>query len=382
MRWLSWILLALGLSRASSQGTVLSNGIVTRTDVEMWADLPLDVADIQNRLDSGDSSALDVYVNGRNAVSASGEKLSLSKLIDELAASVEKGTSGPNFLYHLYGLADRTTDTTMLANHAKYADSYVRTAISSKYNVAEAILTLNVWMYATHLLYKGIDTCHKLTLADNPAAFDLGGGGMDEFIALWVGNAQEGLSLYTMAQLAAMPFGTANPDAAVNMELSALYQEGSAILSFPTACTKDDDKTVPQLWTVVQRMISQMTVPLMQLLIDAMFSENPAQVKLYALAVVPQTAQCRPSVYKRLKEELLGTSVDFNRKNEIILGLEEVYDCLGFTCADIGTYKQDQIPQCEGKAASYPLAEYVPTSQVNSVRYKRCELNMLCLFEN
>lgn len=375
MRRPSWVLLAVGLSRASSQGTVLSNGIVTRTDVEMWADLPLDVRDIQERIDSGANTALDVYVDGRNAESAPGVKLSLRKLTDELAASVKAGTSSPNFLYHLYGLADRTADTTKLANQAKYADNYVRSAISSKYDAGEAILALIVWMYATHLLYKGIDTCHKLTLADEPEAFDLGGGGMDEFIALWIGNGGDasvdgGNSLYTLTQYAAKLFGTTNPDAAVNMELSALYQEGSAILSFPNACTNGDDRAFPQLWTVMQRMISQMTVPLMQLLIDALFTEDPERVKLYALAVVPQTVQCRPSVYKRLKEELLGASVAFNRKAEILVDLEEVYNCLGFTCADIGSYMQDQIPQCADKEASYPLAEYVPISDVYSVRYK------------
>ena len=143
---------------------------------------------------------------------------------------------------------------------------------------------------------------------------------------------------------------------------------------------KGDDRTVPQLWTVMQHMISQMAVPLVQLLIDALFLENLEKVKLYTLAVVQQTAQCHPSDYKCLKEELLGSSVAFDRKAEIITGLEEVYNCLGFTCAHIGTYKQGQIPQCEDKGENYPLAKYFPTTRVYSVRYKSCELDTLYLF--
>jgi hypothetical protein len=348
--------------------------------VEKWADLPLDVRDIQERIDSAPDTALDIYEDGRNAESAPEVKLSLRMITAELADTIEAGKSTPNFLYHLYGLADRTTDTSLLANQAKYADNYVRSAISSRHEAGEAILALIIWMYATHLLYTGIDTCQKLTLADEPEAFKLGGGGMDEFIALWIGNGGgSGVgrnSLYTLTQYVASLFGTTHPEAAANRELKALYQEGSAILSFQNACTKDDDRAVPQLWAVAQRMISQMTVPLMQLLIDALFQEDPERVKLYALAVIPQTVQCRPSTYKRLKEELLGTTVVFSRKAEILVDLQDVYSCLGFSCGDIGSYMQDQIPACTDKPASFPIAEYVPTSHVQSVRYKA--MNWFC----
>jgi hypothetical protein len=269
-----------------------------------------------------------------------------------------------------------------LDKQAKYADNHVRSAISSKYKAGEAILALNIWMYATHLLYKGIDTCQKLTLADEPEAFNLGGGGMDEFIALWIGNNEgsggvDGNSLYGLTQHAAGLFGATHPEAAVNRELKALYQEGSAVLSFPNACTKNDDRAVPQLWAVAQRMISKMMIPLMQLLIDALFQEDLERVKLYALAVIPQTVQCRPSTYKRLKDELLGTTVAFSKKAELLVDLEDLYSCLGFTCVDIGSYTQDQIPACTDKPASFPIAGYVPTSNVQSVSNRSYGLVLL-----
>jgi hypothetical protein len=72
-------------------------------------------------------------------------------------------------------------------------------------------------------------------------------------------------------------------------------------------------------------MISQMMVPLMQLLIDAVFLENPAQVKLYALPVIPHMVQGHPSVKIKL------------------------------------------LPQCEGKAASYPLLGRISCSNFSGL---------------
>jgi hypothetical protein len=110
-----------------------------------------------------------------------------------------------------------------------------------------------------------------------------------------------------------------------------------------------------------------MMIPLLQLLIDALMQQDIERVKLHALAVVPQVSQCRPSVYKRLKEELLGDSISFGKNRDIIFDLQQTYDCFGVTCADIGAYKVDQVPQCEDFPTNYPIAEYTPTTQVHSV---------------
>ena len=369
--------LSLCADQSLSQGNVteLGGGVVTRTNQEMWADLPLDVRVINEQIDAGNGDdALGIYLKGQNAESALGLKKSLQSLTDELVGSLgTDGAATPNYLYQLYGLARRTTDPALLAEQARYAENYIRSALTSNYEyTGDAILVLNVWMYAIHLLYNGIHTCEKRIKADNPDILDLGGGGMDEFIALWISNeggagTNEGSSLYSLTNRAAELFGTESGEADANRKIKELYQEGSVILSFPNVCTRNDERTVQQLWSVVQRMTSQMMIPLIQLLIDALFQGDANRVKFYALAVIPQVAQCRPSLYKRLKGELLGSTVSFSKYLDIITDLQQSFDCFGFTCADIGAYKVDQVSQCEDFGANYPMAEYTPTTQVHSV---------------
>lgn len=377
MRWTGLLLVAIGLcaSQVTAQdaGTELGGGIVTRTNQEMWADLPLDVRLVTERVETGNGdAALEIYLNGRNAETILGDKKSLQSLTEELVSSFPTDAT-PNYLYHLYGLADRTTVSADLAEQTRYAENYIRSALTSNYEDAgDAILVLNVWMYATHLLYNGIHTCQKMINADEQGLFELGGGGMDEFIALWISHdggagTSGGSGLYGLTNYAAELFGMVTGEANSNTKLKELYHEGTVILSFPDACNRNDDRTVPQLWSVVQRMTSQMMIPLMQLLLDALLQEDVERVKFLALAVVPQVAQCRPSVYKRLKEELLGNTVSFGKNRDIIFDLQQTYDCFGFTCADIGTYKVDQVPQCKDFPVNYAMAEYTPTTQVHSV---------------
>jgi len=378
---MSWMLglFVVALSLCANEVTAqvvteLGGGVVTRTDQEMYADLPLDIRIIKERIESGNGkAALDIYLEGRNAESAPEMKKSLHSLTEELVAGFPSEAT-PNYLYQLYGLAAKSTDSVALADQARYAENYIRGALTSKYKYAgDAILVLNVWMYATHLLYNGIHTCQKMITSDEQGLFKLGGGGMDEFIALWIshdggaGNSG-GSGLYSLTNYAAELFGTESGEANANTAIKELFHEGTVILSFPNVCSQNDERTVPQLWSVVQRMTSQMMIPLLQLLIDALLQQDAERVKFLSLAVVPQVAQCRPSVYKRLKEELLGNTLSFSKNGDIIFDLQQTYDCFGITCADIGAYKVDQVPQCEDFPVNYPMAEYTPTTQVHSVR--------------
>lgn len=358
-------------------GTELGGGVVTRTNQEMLADLPLDIRNIDEQVAAGNGgAALDIYLAGRNAEVEPGIKKSLQSLVDELVNGFPDDAT-PNFLYQLYGLAAEgsRTDIQALSEQARYAENYIRGALTSNSaTAAEAILVLNVWMYASHLLYSGIHKCQKMINSDEQGLFALGGGGMDEFIALWISHDSgagtatgSGSGLYSLTNRAAGLFGETG-EAKANTALKELYHEGTVVLSFPDVCNNNDERTIPQLWSVVQRMTTQMMIPLMQLLIDALMQENAERVKFLSLAVVPQVAQCRPSIYKRLKQELLGNTVSFSRNRDVINDLQQAYDCFGFTCADVGTYKVDQVPQCDDFPENFPIAEYTPTTQVHPVR--------------
>jgi hypothetical protein len=363
-------LLLLRPYRVVSQGTSLAGGIVTRTNVDQWAAISTDARDMAEQLTTnGATAGLEIYQQGRNAEKSPGVKLTLQSLSTELASLGLAGT--PNFLFHLYGLADRSTEESDLLEQAHYADNFVREAIATRQETAvQGVLVLSLWMYGTHLLWKGIDTCQKRTLADNPGQLQLGGGGMDEFIALWIGQFQEagtsdGNSLYAVTQIAGDLFGKTSPEAAANSQILGLYQEGAAALSFPGACTAQNDQVVPQLWGVTQQIISQMNIPLMQLLIDALFRQDGSDVTLYSTAIVPQISQCRPSVYKRLKDELLTSSVVFSKTQSIIADLQSIYDCLGFTCSDIGAYG-DELGQCDDFQRKHrSIVGYNPVTRVH-----------------
>ena len=367
-------LLGLLIGGINGQGTDLGGGILTRTNVERYADIALDIRDISDFLEANNGeAALAVYREGRNAELQPGIKFTLQKMTTDLG-KLARTAQTPNYLYQLYGLADRNVATDTL--DPNYADNFAATRIRPGSKVAaEGLIALHSWMYATHVLYHGVDICRKLTIADNRDLFDLAGGGMDEFIATWIGKDQQlgssdGHGLYAMTQRAGELFGKVNansPEAPVNTQLKLLYQEGASALVVPNACTRDNVDAVATLWTISQLMISQMAVPLMQMLIDSVIRHDAESIATFALAIVPQTAQCRPSSYKRLKEALLDGTKAISQSEEIIRDLQSVYECLGISCRDIGAYRNDQLPECLDPAVNTPLAEYSPSTLVRNV---------------
>jgi hypothetical protein len=373
------LVLALATPRVLSQGTDLGGGVVTRVDVEYLADLSLDVRDIAQFIatEGGSAIATEIYVDGRNSETAPGIKYPMYKLINDLAND-GVGKATPNYLFHLYGLSDESKDTTKLQGNSRYADSFVRSALTGgKENAGTAALVLIVWMYATHALYHGFEICQKMALADNPGQFTLAGGGMDEFIGLWIGSAQQpasnvGFGLYAFAERAGTFFGTGSEadESDVNANIKSLYQQGASIVSIENACSKNEPDSPRLLWSIAHQIVGQMHIPLMQMLIKSIVDRDEEATRLYALAVVPQIAQCRPSIFKRLDEDLLNGSPQFSKADQILSDLQKVYSCLGFTCAEIGTYTSTSnggSAKCPALEFSMPMALYQPTSNVHSV---------------
>lgn len=363
-------------------GVDLGGGVITRTEgIQIHANLALDLRDIRNSND--EDAILRLYLDGRNAEETPGFFFPLKKLSDKMNDNSSVLT--PAHLFHLYGLSGLSPDDIKSSQH--YSDRFIRSTITEATSLtADAIIALDMWMYATDVLYKGINLCSRRAAADNPDRLeDLGGGGMDEFIALWIGAEQtpastEGHSLYALAQEAGNLFGTNNPEAKVNEDLKLLYQQGAGVLSLPHACTKEGDSSgLQQLWNVAQQIISKMYIPLTQMLIHSLMIEDEALVATYALATVPQVSQCRPSVFKRLNDALLNGNVNFGKKEEILNDIEMAMDCFGLTCDDIGTYR-DGAYACNAETFSKTraLAGYQPATNVKSVRLSvSCSLSSM-----
>jgi hypothetical protein len=386
MRLLLGSLLTLAAVRSVlSEGTDLGGGVVTRTDVEYLADLSLDVRDMKQVLsaDGSSNAALQIYLDGRNSEPQIGTLFKLTQLSTDLASKgISKAT--PNYLFHVYGMAERKIDVDRLTENLSYADSYIRSAImTGRTNTPNAVLVLSMWMYATHVMYNGVDTCQKLVEADNPSQFNLAGGGMDEFIALWIGSGQnhgseEGSSLYALAEEADGLFtaggeGADNTDeSVVNKRIKLLYQEGATLVSLSEACSKANPESPRKLWSTVSQIISQMHIPLLQMLIISILEKDALATQMYALAVVPQAAQCRPSTYKRLRDHLLNDIPNFDRTETILNDLQNIYACFGLSCDDVGTAGKEYgvtIPKCIVATEKAPMAQYQPSTAVHPVSH-------------
>lgn len=358
------------LGQVASQ-TDLNGGITTRTDVKEYADLALDIRDIRTLAASGqESQVLGLYTEGEHSEIKAFTKHALKKLNDDIATANPRT---PHYLFHLYGLSAQTSNVQLLNDQSHYADNFIRDIIGTKLDLAaDAILALSMWMYAAHLIFAGVKTCEERTEADNPDLVPLAGGGMDEFIALWIGTDQQpgsadGHSLYAWAEKAEELYGEDTAESVVNSQLKLLYVEGSLALGSQHACTNKNTLTQQQLWVIATEMTNLMVRPLFQWLIYHIYQEDSEAVSLYALALVPQLSRCRPSIYKRLKENLIDRSINFDKSADILDDLQEGFACFGFTCEDFGFSAEDFNSKCGFESNTRVLAGYFPTSNVNNV---------------
>ena len=134
---------------------LLTGTLVTRNPVHGYADLALDIREIQRYLDAeAVDRAVAVFTQGQHAVvEDAATRLTLQDLGDRLARS--RGMLTPSFLYQLYGLTNRSTNFAFELEPQKgYINPFVLDAIQTQSSTAavEAILSVSLAMYATHLL--------------------------------------------------------------------------------------------------------------------------------------------------------------------------------------------------------------------------------------
>lgn len=392
------LILALALSSsplcnlASAQaqptgGTDLGGGIVTQTNVEHFAKISLDAEEMFTLTQSNSyNDASNIYLAGKNSIQydRNGNALPAKRSLSSLSTGATDGKFDGEvpFVFQMYGLAGGAGHTyENYESFATYADAFVNDALKEQKGALgpEAAVALNVWMYAAHVLTIAVEDCAlessgvNLDIIGRDEALGGSEDALDIFIAFWIGYNQapgsdDGSSPYAMAERAATLFGTSSPngEAKANVAIKALFNEAQQILSFPNACRPGSD-TVGQLWGILHRTVSQMQVPLVQQLIDALVREDQDRISLYAKAVVPQMSSCAASTYRRLKENLLDRTYDPTKFVDVLGDLQSSYDCLGFSCDDIGAYKTDRVAQCAELPINFPMAEYSPTSHVHLV---------------
>ena len=234
----------------------------------------------------------------------------------------------------------------------------------------DATLVTSVWMTVVHYLYKGMNEC-KATATSAGSDSPSGEASLDKAAAYWIGIGQEfgdnesGHMLYNLAEKAAARYGQDNIEAEVNTNIIALLNQIKTDVIQPGAC-KEPDGYLQFRW-IVNKIIAQMTVPLVQNLFHYSSEQNEKFLELYALALLPQIAACSTAEFDWFLEELVMEDLNQQDFPEVVSRLQALYPCLGITCQDVGSYKNGAIRKCSDSAVVDDIAGYTPERDVSEV---------------
>eukprot|EP00587_Corethron_hystrix_P002065 CAMPEP_0113304386 /NCGR_PEP_ID=MMETSP0010_2-20120614/4432_1 /TAXON_ID=216773 ORGANISM="Corethron hystrix, Strain 308" /NCGR_SAMPLE_ID=MMETSP0010_2 /ASSEMBLY_ACC=CAM_ASM_000155 /LENGTH=631 /DNA_ID=CAMNT_0000158591 /DNA_START=104 /DNA_END=1999 /DNA_ORIENTATION=+ /assembly_acc=CAM_ASM_000155 len=250
--------------------------------------------------------------------------------------------------------------------------------------ITKTALVNNMWMFVVHLLYAAAKKC-EYAVAPMSEETDTDGGVhvIDEIAAYYIGAEQKhgdrdsGYSLYNLAERGRYYFDTASDgQAKVNLNIITLLRQAQDFILRSEGC--HDYEAPRTIRYKMDKIVSQMYIPLIQLLIHHMYefetngkSVNEARmISVFARAVVPSIYGCSPSVYSTLSASLYNPDKDFMSYgfNHILAKLQSVYECLGITCEDVGSYHKGAVAQCTDPVQDGPdfdsIAGYVPTTNV------------------
>lgn len=254
---------------------------------------------------------------------------------------------------------------------SQYADTLVNDlfALNVAHVETEAAIILNVWMQIAHELYEVMRGCKS----QDP---DMMNAALDVAAALWIGADQPegandaGNMMYNLAQVGAQRFNQANGEALSNEKVINAMNDIQTKIAGGT-CASGEQGYV-EMRDTINQLFGSMTIPLVQILIHHI-QQEPADgganfIELYALSFLPRVDACNPSVYTKLLNMLVRNTLNVNDKAEAISLLQSVYDCIGVTCEDIGSYESGEVPTCsDDQVNPEALAGFSPSTDVHPV---------------
>ena len=247
------------------------------------------------------------------------------------------------------------------------------TSISDKTLPAEAAVAMNLWSYIMHKLQVAVNLCSTGETLIGVDGVHL----LDEVAAYWIGSEQEtgssnmGHSLYNLAEKSGKEFGQVGSDQSrVNRNVLKLLKEASMQVTFENGCSVNPF-VATNLRHAIHKIVSQMTVPLIQHLILNLVANDRGRVKLYSYALIPLIAGCKDSTYTYLREKLLSPLNEYHvsETKDIIAKIQDAYSCLGLSCNDIGDITSSEV-QCTDRGSHQAMAGYKPMSDVREVSYR------------
>ncbi len=254
---------------------------------------------------------------------------------------------------------------------------------------AEAAVALVIWGTIVHELYETIFRC---SIFDSTTDRD-GVHSIDEAVAYWIGEGQEtgsetnGFLMYRLAEEGAELFGQKQDgnQSPTNKNVLKLFKEIALHLAFEEACIESVRKhsTLTLIQSITNRLLAQMTIPLIQHLIYNLKRNDRLRVKIYAQSVVPLLGSCTPEIYNFLKRKLVvAKDYAVAEVDEIIGYLQSSYSCLGLKCNDIGKLQDFSIPPCLDRNEINSFGGFTATTDVHEVSSSNHEtyVSRLCIF--
>ena len=234
---------------------------------------------------------------------------------------------------------------------------------------AESAVALNIWGVIVHKLYETIHLCENNAFKSSSE----GTHNIDEAVAYWIGSNQatgdegKGHLLYRLTEEGGKLFKTESLDAQsrANRYILKLFKEAAMQLAFPGACYNGNSFVISQLRFITNKLVSQMTVPLIQHLIYNLKQNKKGRVHIYAHAVVPLLAACNKSTFEYLKDKLIVNQYSVSEVDDIIRAIQSTYSCLDLKCKDIG--HRNGVPECNEREEMQSLAGYTTVTDVREV---------------
>ena len=358
--------------------TTLGDGLYkTTTFVKDRANIALDVVAIRRDLDSKlYTEAQLTYKDGSNSdiYNRDGVKIGLRSFSKFSTQDTLKMSAEPYFNIYTYALEDNLGQYHGMDVRV-YADTIINDIFQSpsedvKNIATEAILVLNLWMTLVHELEETLRNCRENKIADTDGIHSI-----DEAVAYWIGDGQtsgdgeKGHLLYALTERMGEFFGVdENGQSRTNTNILRLFNQARLELSFPSVCS-ENPKTYPRLRQIFKRIISQMTIPLIQSLIHNLQENDRYRVKLYAQAFCPLVAACNPTLFTFLQDKLINLSYNVIEVEAIVDKIRESYNCLGVTCSDVGEHQSAVGKVCIDTPMLNSLAGYKPSHDVRSYAF-------------
>lgn len=270
--------------------------------------------------------------------------------------------------YNIYRHTFRTDSLFNSAAGGTYADDYAKKIIEDAFEIDsdvdlayEAIISLAIWMEVMHSLESAVRSCTGGDNSSIDAALAL-----DRAVAYYVGVDQsfgktDGHLLYSFAQKSATFSGTIDAvgEAVANAAImeSFIKAKGQAL-----QCDGGTGATA-MLRSTVGEIMSMMNVPLVQSFYQALQHSVETEktsffVILYGLTTLPQIANCQPSEYQYLSEEIIDVEgFDVANADSLLRSFRKTYSCYGITSMDVHGNQLDAVQMPNMYAGFAPIED-------------------------